>query len=234
MVLITFFFLFIFSHLSGQSSGSQELLIKKSPDFKVTGDGTAENWKKTDWIDIPMRSKSGDPLTTRAKVLYSDNGIYYLFECQDKKLTSTMNADFMDLWKEDVVEIFLWTDEQIPSYFEYEISPLDYELPLLISNEGDLTRWMPFHYDPDRKISHATSVRGGEKKSNALVTGWSAEFFIPFKLLRPLRYNVPQPGTKWRANLYRIDYDNKVDSWAWQPVTKTFHDYKKFGTFRFD
>jgi hypothetical protein len=223
------------SGMFGQTQGSSELKVKKSTDFSVTGDGSSENWKKTDWTEIPNRTKSEEQLTTKVKVLYSGTGIYFLFNCQDKKLANTMDADFLDLWKEDVVEIFLWTDEKDPAYFEYEISPLNYELPILISNaNGDLTRWMPFHYDPDRKTAHATAIQGGEKKSNAAVSGWSAEFFIPFKLLRPLKNFIPASGTKWRANMYRMDYDSKRTSWSWQLTTKSFHDYEKFGTFIFE
>lgn len=223
------------SELFGNNQDPQALIIKKSTDFSVTGDGTAENWSKTDWINIPMRTKSDAPLTTRVKVLYSDTGIYFFFNCQDNKLTSTMNADFMDLWYEDVVEVFLWPDENSPFYFEYEISPLNYELPILISNEKfDLVRWQPFHYDADRKTRHATSVQGGEKKSNAVVKGWTAEFFIPYKLLRPLNNIVPKPGTKWRANMYRMDYDNRRTSWSWQLTSKSFHNYEKFGIFQFE
>ena len=37
----------------------------------------------------------------------------------------------MDLWNEDVFEVFLWTDERYPVYLEYEISPLNHELPIL-------------------------------------------------------------------------------------------------------
>lgn len=214
---------------------SKTLKVGKSPDFKITGDGTAKNWAMAEWMVISQRLSSGEPLTTKVKVLYSETGIYFLFNCQDKKLTATMNADFMDLWKEDVVEIFLLTDEQNPVYFEYEISPLNYELPILISNEqGDLVRWMPFHYDEDRKTRHATAVQGGEKRSNAAITGWIAEFFIPYKLLRPLNNSLPKPGTRWRANFYRVDYDSGSSNWSWQLTSKTFHDFEKFGFLVFE
>jgi len=36
----------------------------------------------------------------------------------------------------DVFEFFLWPDERYPVYFEYEISPLGHELPILIPNFG--------------------------------------------------------------------------------------------------
>jgi hypothetical protein len=211
------------------------LIAKHCTDFEITGDGSAGNWTKAEWLILPQRAMAEGPLTTKVKVLYSETGIYFLFDCQDTKLTSAMNSDFLDLWKEDVVEVFLWTDESSPVYFEYEISPLNYELPILISNEkGDLVRWQPFHYDPDRKTRHATTVKGGEKKSNAKVSGWMAEFFIPYKLLRPLDNISPKPGTKWRTNLYRVDYDNKRASWSWQLTTKSYHEYEKFGILLFE
>lgn len=212
------------------------LLIKKSADFDITGNGSAENWMGTEWVFLPQRNHHEEPLTTKVKILYSNTGIYFLFHSQDNLLTATMDSDFMDLWKEDVVEVFLWPEENTPAYFEYEISPLDYELPLLISNEkGDLVRWKPFHYDADRKTRHATSVEGGEKKSHAAITAWTAEFFIPFKLLRPLANYIPQSGTRWRANMYRVDYDSgRSSSWAWQLPNRSFHDIDKFGTFVFE
>lgn len=212
-----------------------EIKIKKTANFKITGDGSSQNWNNTEWINIPLRSGTRS-LETKAKILYSDSGIYYFFFCQDDKITSTMTADFLDLWKEDVVEVFLWPDESITVYFEYEISPLGYELPILISNENmDLVRWMPFHYDADRKTAHGTSVLGGEKKSNAGITAWTAEFYIPFKLLRPLKNISPRPGTKWRTNMYRFDYDdNNRVSFSWQLTERGFHDYPKFGTLIFE
>ena len=55
-------------------------------------------------------------------------------EATDRTITATMQDDFLDLWKEDVFEFFLWPDERHPVYFEYEISPLGFELPILIPN----------------------------------------------------------------------------------------------------
>jgi hypothetical protein len=207
----------------------------KTTDFEVTGDGASENWTMTEWTIIPQRHITGEALTTKAKVLYSKSGIYFLFHCQDNKLTAAMDADYLDLWKEDVVEVFLWTDEAFPVYFEYEISPMNYELPIIVSNEnGDLVRWQPFHYDSDRRTRHATSIEGGNKESNATVTGWTAEFFIPYKLLRPLNNIPPKSGTQWRANFCRVDYDKGQSFWSWESTSQTFHEYKKFGVLLFE
>ncbi|MEJ2004722.1 MAG: carbohydrate-binding family 9-like protein [Cyclobacteriaceae bacterium] len=217
---------------------SQDLpmLIHKSADFEISGDGSASEWTRTDWFEIPQRTHNGENMTTRAKVLYSDKGIYFLVECEDRKLTSTLTEDNTDLYNEDVVEVFLWTDETYPLYFEYEISPLNYELVLLIPNfDGDFLGWIPWHYEGDRRIQHQTSVKGARKESMAKVESWTAEFFIPYALLDPLRNVPPKSGMEWRMNIYRMDYDSgERDRWEWQPIETNFHEYKRFGRIVFE
>ena len=211
------------------------LEIKRCSDFEVRGDGENENWSLAQWVDLPQRRLAGETLLTRTKVLYSESGIYFLFSCEDGELTATLDSDFEDLWKEDVVEVFLWPDESVPTYFEYELSPLNYELPILVSNElGDIVRWLPFHYEMDRKTRHATSVKGGKKKSYSKISSWTAEFFIPFKLLRPLSSIPPKKGSIWRANMCRIDYqEEKSVLWSWGRIENSFHEHEKFGFFFF-
>lgn len=209
--------------------------VKKCSDFKVTGDGSSAEWKSTDWLKVAQQGKDPVLYSTKVKVLYSEKGIYFLFNCEDKKLTSTLQGDFLDLFNEDVVEVFLWPDESFPVYFEYEVSPLNYELPIIIPNyEGKFFGWKPWHYEGERLTQHATSVVGGQKVSVGSVSGWMAEFFIPYKLLVPLNNVPPVSGTKWRANMYRIDYDNGTKHFAWQKIEKGFHEYNNFGTFIFE
>lgn len=221
----------------GQPAGGENLIVRKTDDFILTGSGSADNWSATEWIDLPQRNSrdSFRGFDTRLKLMYSDTGLYFLFSCDDQILTSTMNEDFMKLWKEDVVEVFLWPDVNDPLYFEYELSPLNYELPLLISNEqGDLARWMPFMYEADRQTRHLTAVEGGRKESGASITKWSAEFFIPYKLLRPLNNIQPSSGTIWRANFYRVDYDEGSIRYIWKAIESSFHEPDKFGIIVFE
>lgn len=209
--------------------------VKKCLDFELTGDEENKNWNIVEWINLPQRNSLGEVFLTKTKVLYSETGIYFLFYCEDKEITATFNADFKELWKEDVVEVFLWPDESVPVYFEYELSPLNYELPIMVSNElGDIIRWLPFHYDSDRKTRHNTSAHGGKKKSYSKISSWTAEFFIPFKLLRPLSNISPKKGSIWRANMCRIDYQkNTRILWSWGEIKENFHGYEKFGYFFF-
>ena len=67
------------------------------------------------------------------------------------------------------------------------------------------------------------------------MTGWTAEVFIPYELLTPLRNVPPKPGTRWRANFYRMDYDDgQHTSWDWARVGPSFHEFQKFGTLVFE
>jgi Carbohydrate family 9 binding domain-like len=209
--------------------------VRPTADFAVTGTGDGAAWQAAEWVDLRRRQADGHPYETRFKILYSGTGLYVLMDATDRRLTATLTEDFADLWHEDVFEVFLWPDERHSVYFEYEISPLDKELAILVPNfGGEFLGWRPWHYEKDRRVRKATSVTGGPKQSHASVRGWRAEFFIPYALLRPLPNVPPEPGARWRANFYRIDHDNGTRThWEWAPVEKTFHDYQNYGELLF-
>ncbi|MEZ6063707.1 MAG: carbohydrate-binding family 9-like protein [Planctomycetaceae bacterium] len=212
------------------------MTVKHCSDFKVNGKGDAAAWQTTEWVSLNRRPQAQHDYTARIKMLYSDTGVYVLFDGTDTKLTSTMQEDFADLWNEDVYECFFWTDETHPVYFEYEISPLGYELPILVPNmDGTFLGWRPWHYDGVRRIQKHVSATGGSVASMSEVEGWRAEVFIPNALLAPLKNVPPKPGTKWRANFYRMDYDGGGKSqWDWARVGPSFHEFKSFGTLVFE
>jgi hypothetical protein len=218
------------------SRPAKQMLVKATGDFEVTGDGSDAAWQKADWVPLAKRDDGGHDYRTRIKLLYSPTGLYVLMDATDHRLTTTMKEDFLNLWTEDVFEVFLWTDERQPVYFEYEISPLGYELPIIIPNfDGKFYGWRPWHYEGNRRTRKATAAVGGPKKSGAKVKGWQAEVFMPYALLKPLQNVPPKPGSRWRANFYRVDYDDgKQTSWDWARVGPSFHEYQKFGTLLFE
>lgn len=219
---------------AGDAPARKTLTVARTEDFEITGDGSSAAWSKAAWEPLaPRGDKRAD--ATRVKVLHSPKGLYFLMQGDDRKVTSTMQDDFADLWKEDVFEVFLWPDERTPLYFEYEISPLGKELPILVPNfNGKFLGWRPWHYDGERKIKKATSVQGGSKTSGSPATSWTAEFFIPYALLAPLQNVPPQPGSTWRANFYRMDYDDGQAGWDWSRVGPSFHEIQNFGVLVFE
>jgi len=219
----------------GDEPQSPLMHVKATHDFEVRGDGSAAAWKTTPWIELNKRAPGEHDYTTRVKVLYSQTGLYVMMEATDGVLTASLQNDFEDLWNEDVFEVFLWTDERYPVYFEYEISPLNKELPIIIPNfAGEFFGWRPWHYEGNRKTKKKVTIVGGPRKSGAVIQGWRAEIFIPYDLLKPLQNVPPHAGTRWRANFYRVDYDGgKTTAWDWARVGPSFHEFKKFGTLVF-
>lgn len=217
------------------------MIIKKTNDFSITGDGSSDNWNRAEWYELIQRRNhdQSEGYKTEFKVLYSDTGIYILYRNEDRVLNATYEEHFAELWHEDVVEAFFWTDESVADYFEYELSPLNYELPLIVTNlDGELIHWIPFanSYDKEsnRMTQHKTTIIGGEKRSGAEIEGWIAEIFIPFKLMHPLKKIFPKSGTKWRANFYRVDYDEGMTPYSWKAYETNFHNYNNFGTLLFE
>jgi hypothetical protein len=204
--------------------------INSTSDFEVTGNPESKNWESVAWIDLPIKDQAKVSYSTKVKLQYSQKGIYALYYCKDKNITATITKDNSDIYNEDVVEIFFWTDEKQPVYFEYELSPLDYELVLLVPQfSKNFLGWIPWHYEGERRTRHKTTIL----KSDGEVTGWVAEFFIPFALLSPLPNVPPEKGTTWRMNIYRIDYDNGFTAWHWQPVKSSFHEIERYGYLTF-
>jgi len=217
-------------------SSFPELRIKAVEDFEVTGRGDSPAWTSTAWTPMRKRQADGHPYESRFKMVYSTTGVYVLMDGTDVKLTTTGKPDNADLWHEDVFEAFFWTDESAPVYFEYEISPMNAELPILVSNNaGTFMGWLPWNFMNGRKTRKATTVEGGAKVQGGPASGWRAEFFIPYALLKGLRNVPPAAGTRWRANFYRMDHDGgKTTQWDWAPVGPSFHEYQKYGVLIFD
>ncbi len=109
-------------------------------------------------------------------------------------------------------------------------------MPLIIPNLGDrYFGWIPWQYEGERMTRKAIAIRGGEPVSGASITGWRAEVFVPYALLRPLQQVPPQSGTRWRANFYRVDYDGEQSSsWSWAPVGPSFHEFERYGVVVFE
>lgn len=205
------------------------LKITRQDDFELTYQNI-EKFGSAMWNRME-RVGGEKTYATMFKILYSDSGLYFLICCEDKKISSTMQKDGDDLYTEDVLEIFLQPDPEHPVYLEYEISPLNKELVLMVSHNGEnFYGWLPFHYYGARKAEHIIwcgEEESGEQNCRLI---WRAMIYIPFALLEGVMPERPSAGTVWKGNLYRIDYDeDDVSRYAFRTECGTdFHDYKKF------
>ncbi len=150
-------------------------------------------------------------LRTEIRAFWTDTDLYFLFIAPYRSLNlflpAANDAPRRGLWDRDVVEMFLGDDwNNIRHYREFEIAPTGDWIDLAI----DLDRRS---FDPDWRSGWKTAARIDE---HAKV--WYAACQIP---LRSITDKTIAPGTRWRANLYRIDGDGPDPQrrfMCWQPT----------------
>jgi len=169
-------------------------------------------------------------LKTEIKGFWSDTDLYLLFICPYRALNLFLPPENdkprRGLWDRDVVEMFLGDDwENIRHYREYEIAPTaDWiDLAIDLDHRGQNRGW---------RSGWKTTARIEEQ-----VKVWYAACQIP---LKSVSEKEVKPGTRWRANLYRIDGegpDSQRRFMCWQPTCVVNRDPnhvpENFGTLNF-
>ncbi len=174
-------------------------------------------------------------LQTEVRAFWTDEHLYFLFispyETLNVFLPPQNDRPRHGLWDRDVVEIFLGADwENIGRYREFEIAPT-----------GD---WIDLSIDFDLKTRRSNGdenwtsgcLRAARVDDKAHV--WYACARIP---LKSVTSQAVRAGTRWRANLYRIDGqgpDSQRHFMCWQPTCSPGHDPnhvpENFGTLIFE
>jgi predicted TIM-barrel fold metal-dependent hydrolase len=160
-------------------------------------------------------------LSTSVRILWSDQWLYFGWECPYTKLTVFDNPsaerERLGLWDRDVIEAFIGTDlAKTNHYAEYELAPTNERLDVMVNLPGKDFNW-------DGRAQSAVKV---DKRKQV----WTAEWRMPLEVLSASK---PSPGTRWRLNLYRCD-KAKHAALGWSPVlTGSFHTPEKFGTLEF-
>ena len=193
-------------------------------DFEPDGDLTKAVWQKARPVRLEYGSLKYDArpeLSTAVRLLWSEQFLYLGYECPYTRLTvfDTPSADKerIGLWDRDVVEAFIGADAtNINHYGEYEVAPTNERLDVLCRLPKKDFAW-------DGRGQSAVRVN---KKTKL----WTVELRIPLEVLSAAK---PQPGTRWRLNLFRCDQANKAFL-AWSPaLAGSFHTPEKFGVLEF-
>ncbi len=186
--------------------------VSQAPDLNT--DPNSPTWKhaSSTWIvkDCP-RQIEYPKLKTEVRGFWTDTDLYLLFICPyselDLWLPADNSKDRLKLWDRDVVEFFLgdnWTN--IKRYREFEIAPT-----------GD---WVDLDIDLDHDSYGAEWNSGWQRQGRIDEKNqvWYAAARVP---LHSVSEKQIVAGTKWRANLYRIDGlgDDSVRHFmCWQPT----------------
>jgi hypothetical protein len=204
---------------------------KSAPDLNT--DPKSPFWRKApvSWMskDCSKDLDYGD-LRTQIRAVWTDYDLLVLFICPYRTLNLFLPPDNSKprrgLWDRDVVEMFFGDDwDNIRHYREFEIAPTaDWiDLAIDLDHKGLGRGW---------KSGWQTAARIDEKAKI-----WYAACKIPLKSVSEKEI---KPGTRWRANLYRIDGegpDAQRRFMCWQPTCVTNRDPnhvpENFGTLVF-
>lgn len=196
-------------------------------DFRPDGRLSDREWALAEPFPLEQESVDGRvraELSTTCRVLWSDRFLYLSYECPFTTLTDFGKArpgERLDkgasLWDRDVVEFFCAPDPaRRTEYTEYEWSPNNEGLDLRIRRPDFDFPW----------------TSGMEWKVRVDRRGkiWRCEARIPLESLSGTR---PVVGTRWRANLYRIDRANRAFLASNPLLTGSFHTPERFGWLEF-
>lgn len=182
------------------------------PDLSTNPSGPAWRTVATASMSRDCSRKIDYPKTkTTIHGFWTDSDLYLLFECPYSELNLWLPADNtqprVKLWDRDVVEMFLGSDwKNIRHYREFEIAPTGDWIDLAIDLDHD-------SYDHSWRSGWQTKARIDKTKKI-----WYAAARIP---LSAVSTEPVKAGTKWRANLYRIDglgEDPQRHFLCWQPT----------------
>jgi hypothetical protein len=209
-----------------QARPTYEVLRTDRP-IHVDGKLDEAAWTAAPPVGPFVNNKDGSPspIWTDAKILYDDKFIYFAFRNADENIWATMTKRDAHLWEEEVVEVFLQADSRQTSYIELEVNPLGTMLDIFLL---DIRK--PLHYESwnSEKMQWAVQVDGtvdgkpGDKE-------WTCEIALPLEDVVPAPHTPPQPGDRWRVNLYRVEKRPTPASLAWSPTGKDFHVPAMFG-----
>lgn len=226
-------------------------IVRKTNDFQITGSGNNIAWDQASWLVFPKVHANGTNYESKAKILYSEKGLYLLFAGEDQVIRTKDYKDDEDIYEGDVFEFFAQPDDTKPPYFEYEINQLGRQLVLILSGSKNKNlAWSPWRHEYEKhpliikKVIVTTKAKKAELvaeknagiKPGGAIRSWTAEIFIPYEVLGLLPGLPPKSGMIWRGNFCRIDYDNgKIQEWSWsKKIQSNFHDLKNFGYLLFE
>ena len=186
--------------------------VAQAPELNTDPHSATWSHAASAWIEKDCTHQIDYPkLKIEVRGFWTGSDLYLLFICPYHDLNLWLPADNgkdrLKLWDRDVVEFFLgddWTD--IKHYREFEIAPT-----------GD---WVDLAIDLNKESYDANWNSGWQRQARIDEKNhvWYAATRVP---LKSVSEQPVKAGTKWRANLYRIEglgADPQRHFMCWQPT----------------
>lgn len=179
-------------------------------------------WQRIEPIPLKEVVTGKTPsLMTNVKACWTEDDIWFCFECEDDHIVSSMTNHDDPLYLEDVVEVFIDENGERAVYYELELSPSNVIFDAIIHNHEGLI-----------EVDLSWHAAGLKTKVDRTERFSLYELGIPLTNFK----QMPVQGTKWLWNAFRIDEDNQGNRHysAWSPTGEVnFHCPLFFGTLVF-
>lgn len=207
------------------------VLLAREP-IAVDGSLDEPAWRTA--FEVPLvDSMTGAPPVhpTTARLLWDERHLYVAFEvADDDVVVRPGRADDDAIWEDEVVEVFVDPAGTGRGYAEVDLSPANVRFDARFASwRSDLAAARTW----SSGATTATRIRRGGDGA----PGWTAEMALPLEALRGAA-PPPRPGSRWRANLYRLEIRNRAGVREGQafspPLRPDFHALERFGWIVFD
>ncbi|MCJ7689921.1 MAG: carbohydrate-binding family 9-like protein [Clostridiaceae bacterium] len=197
---------------------------KTRVNIKIDGNLNKKAWKDVqgDFL-VKTDCESEANLKSEFKALWNDFFLYISFKCKDDYIKATMTEYNDKLYEEDVVEVFIDDNNDLKTYLEIEVNPLNAVLHYAINNN---LKGRKFAFAKVEETLYTASIYYDD------IQEWHTEIAIPLEEFVTATNNPPLSGDCWGINFYRIDRkENREDEYlAWSATGKIdFHMPEKFG-----
>lgn len=207
---------------------------RRKGEIVIDGDLGDPGWQGVPSTGPFHRSHDGGSprYRTEARLVWDDQFLYVSFDAEDEDVWAKLEKKDDPIYGEEVVEIFIDADGDGKTYNEIEVSPRNVQLDAYFParRHGMDLAW-------DSGMTSAVQVHGTLNDPSDIDRGWTAEMKIPVKNLASLPRWPPQPGDRWRFNLYRLEWhsDRKVNEGSAfsPPLVGDFHHLSRFGYLEF-
>jgi hypothetical protein len=170
----------------------------------IDGALSESSWDSAEtlYFFIPVSLDRPESLT-RAKLLWDDKYLYVGFEAQDLDLQAQRTKRDSDVFRDDVLEIFIQPDTDAPRHHNFEINPLGTLHDGFAG--GGAQAWNI------EGIQIGIQIQGTLNNDSDRDEGWSLEVAVPFSELPDLNKPAPEPGDRWKFHLARYDYSKYLE-----------------------
>ena len=192
-------------------------------------------WDKSPWREIPalhINQYSGArpahfPVV-QARLAYDADSLYAIFRVSDRYVRAVAE-NYQDQVSEDsCVEFFFTPGQDIrQGYFNLEVNCGG--TALFYHQKGRKLDDRPVSAADFKGVQIAHTLPKIINPEIAEATTWMVEYRLPFAILSGYaQVQMPAPGVKWRANLYKCADHSSHPHWlSWSPVDTPQPDFHR-------